>query len=274
MASSTIIATSKSKSKSPKLLKTSVNIWFVVVVIGQFFFALYILGLYGVSGLAGDFERWNEASPHGYVEKDLWGNIFFGIHMALAAIITIGGPLQLMKKVRSKFPRFHRINGRVYIFTAFLISIAGLYLTWVRGNVGGIIGSVFVSINATFIFVCAFYTVRLAIAKKLKQHRKWAIRLFLAVSGVWFFRVFLMLWLTIHQGVVGFDMETFQGPALNMIMTFCYILPVLFAEFYFRAKESKSGKGRLAVSIFILFLTCCIAVGTFSATMGMWLPGL
>lgn len=272
MSSSTTIT--KPKPKSLKLLKTSVNIWFVVVVIGQLLFALYILGLYGISGLAGDFERWNAASPQGYVENDLRGNIFFGMHMALAAIITIGGPMQLMKKVRATFPKFHRVNGRVYIFGAFLISIAGLYLTWVRGNVGGVIGSVFISINAAFIFVCAFYTVRLAMARKLKQHRKWAIRLFLAMSGVWFFRVFLMLWLTIFQGPVGFDMESFQGPALNMISTFSYILPVLFAEFYFKAKESKSGRGKLAVSIFILFLTLCIAVGTFTATMGMWLPNL
>ncbi len=59
MSQSITISKSKSKSKSSKLLKTSTNIWFVVVVVGQFLFALYILGLYGVNGLAGDFERWN-----------------------------------------------------------------------------------------------------------------------------------------------------------------------------------------------------------------------
>ncbi len=262
------------KSKSSKLLKTSINIWFVVVVIGQFLFALYILGLYGVSGLAGDFERWNTASPHGYVDKDIWGNIFFALHMAFAAIITIGGPLQLIKKVRAKFPKFHRINGRVYIFGAFLISMAGLYLAWGRGMVGGLTGSLFITINAIFIIVCAFYTIKYAIVRKLKMHRKWAIRLFLAMSGVWFFRVFLMLWLTIWQGPIGMDLDSFQGPALNMLYTFSYILPVLFAGLYFRAKETESKNGKLAVSIFVFLLTCCIAVGTFSATMGMWLPSL
>ncbi len=260
-------------SKS-KVLKQSVNLWFIVVVIGQLLFALYILGLYGVQGLAGNFERWNAQTTHGYVPKDLMGNIIFGIHVAMAAVITLGGPLQLIRKVRNKFPRFHRINGRIYIFSAFLVSIAGLYLSWVRGSVGGIVGSVFITINAVFILVCAFYTVRLAIARKLDAHRKWAIRLFLAMSGVWFFRVFLMLWLTIFQGPVGFDMDSFQGPALNMISTFSYILPVLFAEFYFRAKESKNNTGRWALSVFMWFLTASIAVGTFSATMGMWLPSI
>lgn len=258
------------KSKSTKLLKTSINIWFTVVVIGQFIFALYILGLYGVNGIAGDFERWNTSTPHGYVPKDIWGNISFAIHMAMAAIITIGGPLQLMKKVRTKFPRFHRINGRVYIFGAFLISIAGLYLAWGRGMVGGLTGALFISANALLIFVCAFYTIKYAIARKLRTHRKWAIRLFLAMSGVWFFRVFLMLWLTIWQGPVGLDLDSFQGPALNMLYTFSYILPVVFAGIYFRAKESKKGSKKLTVSIFVLFLTCCIAIGTFTATLGMW----
>lgn len=260
------------KTKSSKLLKTSINIWFVVVVIGQFIFATYILGLYGVNGLAGDFERWNAATPHGYVAKDLLGNVLFAVHMAMAAIITIGGPLQLMKKVRSKFPRFHRINGRIYITSAFLISLAGLYLAWFRSMSGGLIGAIFITINASLILLCAYYTIKYAVARKLKTHRKWAIRLFLAMSGVWFFRVFLMFWIMINQGVVGFDMETFQGPALNMLYTFSYILPVLFAGLYFRAKESSSVNGKRALSIFILFLSLCTLLGTFTATMGMWLP--
>lgn len=272
MASSPSIT--NSKITSPKLLKNSVNIWFAVVVIGQLLFALYILGLYGVSGLAGDFERWNKASPHGYVSKDIWGNVFFGVHMLLAAIITLGGPLQLMKKVRTKFPKFHRINGRIYIFSAFLISIAGLYLSWVRGSVGGLVGALFITANATIIMICAFYTVKFAMAKKLKVHRKWAMRLFLAMSGVWFFRVFLMLWLTIHQAPVGFDVESFEGPALNMLYTFSYILPVIFLEFYFRARANKPSKKNWGLSAFVWVLTACIAVGTFSATMGMWLPRL
>lgn len=275
MASSATLPNTPSNSKSnsnKKLLKTAINSWFVVVVIGQFIFATYILGLYGVSGLAGDFERWNTSSPHGYEANDIWGNVFFGIHMALAAVITIGGPLQLMKKVRTKFPKFHRINGRVYIFSAFVISLAGLYLSWVRGSVGGLTGSIFISINAAFIMVSAFYTIKYAVARKLAIHRKWAIRLFLAMSGVWFFRVFLMLWLTINQGPAGFDMKTFTGPALNMLYIFSYVLPIIFAGFYFKAKANGSKKGRLAVSIFLLVLTLCIFIGTITATMGMWLP--
>ena len=261
--------------KSTKLLKTSVNIWFTVVVIGQFIFALYILGLYGVNGLAGDFERWNQSTPHGYVPKDVWGNVLFAVHMALAAVITIGGPLQLMKKVRSKFPRFHRINGRIYITSAFVISLAGLYLAWVRSMAGGLAGAIFITINGMLIMICAFYTVKYAIARKLATHRKWAIRLFLAMSGVWFFRVFLMGWIMVNQGqAVGFDLDSFEGPALNVLYTCSYILPVVFAGLYFKAKESKRPNTKRTMSVFILGLTVYIILGSAVATMGMWLPNI
>lgn len=269
------MATATSISSKPRsFLKISANIWFAVVVLGQFVFALYILGVYGVSGITGDFERWNAASAHGYLKKDIWGNLFFGVHVLLAAVITLGGPLQIMHKVRDRFPRFHRINGRVYLVSAFLITAAGLYLTWVRGNVGGTIGSVFISTNGLLILTCAYFTIRKVLDRRLAAHRKWAIRLYMTMSGVWFFRVLLMLWLTIHQAPVGFDMETFQGPALDMLYVFSYVIPIAFLELYFRVKKSNKPAAKWALAISVLVLTACMAVGTFAATFGMWLPSL
>ncbi|MEM6802234.1 MAG: DUF2306 domain-containing protein [Bacteroidota bacterium] len=256
-----------------RLLKISVNACFSIMAIGQFIFSLYIFGLYAVSGLAGDFERWNAAAPEGHVEGDLLGNVFFGLHVILAGIITVGGPVQLIKGIRKKFPGFHRINGRVYIGAAFLISFAGLYLVLVRGTVGGLTGRIFVIINAILIMISAFYAVSTARNDQLAAHRKWAIRLFLCMSGVWFFRVFLMLWLTIHQAPVGFDPDTFQGPALSMLYVFSYILPILFAELYFWSKR-KGSREKSILSVFLIVLSICILVGTLSATMGMWLPRL
>ncbi len=260
--------------KAISFLKRSVNIWFSIVVLGQLIFALYIFGVYGVNGIAGDFEKWNDTSTHGYIQKDIFGNILFGIHVLLAMVTAIGGPLQLLSKVRNRFPKFHRINGRIYIFAAFLIASGGLYLTWVRGIVGGLVGAVFISVNGFIILTCAYFTVKNAIGRRLEDHRKWALRLYFAMSGVWFFRIFLMLWLTINQGPVGFDMNTFEGPALNMLYVSSYILPVVFLELYFRTKQASGSTSKWMLSIFILLLSGCMLIGTFSATMGMWLPSL
>ena len=256
-----------------RFLGVSTNILFTVIFLGQFIFALYIIGLYGVSGLAGDFERWNTAAPHGYASKDTLGNIFFGMHIALASVITIGGPLQLIKKLQNKFCKIHRVSGRIYITSAFLISIVGFYLVWIKGSVGGLVGSIFISINGVLIFICAFYTLKKAMNKQFAEHQKWAIRLFFAMSGVWFFRVLLMLWLTIFNGPFGFDPVSFQGPALVLLYIMSYIFPVIFTEYYFRTKE-KSNTKKIKLTVFILIITTGLLIGTFSATMGLWLPNI
>lgn len=256
-----------------RFLKLSTHILFAIIFIGQFVFALYIIGLYGVSGIAGDFERWNTNAPHGYLKKDTIGNIFFGMHMVLAAIITIGGPLQLIKKLRNKFRKTHRLIGRIYIASAFIISFTGFFLVWVKGSVGGLVGSIFISINGALIFICAYFALKKAMKKQFAEHQKWAIRLFLTMSGVWFFRVLLMLWLTIHNGPVGFDPVKFQGPALIFLYVMSYIFPVLVAEYYFR-KINKSNLEKIKFAIFIIIITMGVLVGTFSATMGLWLPSL
>mgnify|MGYP003638160242 CR=1 FL=1 len=265
---------SSTHSRSNQLLQLSTRAWFAVVVIGQLIFAYYIIMLYGTAGVQGNFERWNAQTTHGYVARDLMGNAFFGLHVFFAAVISILGPLQLISKVRKLFPAFHRFSGRVYLGSAFLISLAGFYLAWVRGTAGGMIGSVFITINGLIILVCVVYTLRFAMKRQIDRHNKWAIRLFLAMSGVWFFRVFLMLWFAIHQAPVGFDMETFQGPFLNFLYVFVYILPQVIAEFYFIAKASSFAKPKIAMSVLLGVLTLGIMVGIATATMGMWLPAL
>jgi hypothetical protein len=112
------------------------------------------------------------------------------------------------------------------------------------------------------------------VQRKLSTHQQWAIRLFLAISGVWFFRVILMLWLVIHQAPVGFDPETFTGPFLNFLYVFVYILPQIFAEIYFRAKASTNARFKFSMALFLVVMTMGISVGIFAATLGMWLPVL
>src|SRR5882762_3133882 len=71
------------------------------------------------------------------------------------------------------------------------------------------------SLNAILILVCVVRALRSALAGKFAAHRRWVLRLFVVVSGAWFYRVGLFLWLLTNHGPVGLDPETFQGPALT-----------------------------------------------------------
>ncbi|MCG2615634.1 DUF2306 domain-containing protein [Terrimonas sp. NA20] len=264
----------KQTPAATRIFQYSARFWFTVTYLGQLIFAYYILMLYWTSTALGEFENWNKVNPHFYRKDDLTGNIFFASHVVLAAIVTILGPLQLVNGIRSKWPRLHRVCGRIYIYSAFLISAAGLYLALVRGAVGGPFSTATVSINGAIIMLCAFFCVRYARQRNIPLHNRWAIHLLIAMSGVWFFRVFFMLWMVIFRAPVGFDPETFTGPFLYVLDVFVYIFPQAIVVLYFKAKFSAGSFKKYLFSCLLLIITLATAVGIFGAAGGMWLPKL
>ncbi len=255
-------------------LALSATSWFVVAVIGQWLFVAYVIGFYARAAVQGHIETWNQVLPHGHVPGDMAGNIVVAVHLAVAALIIVAGSLQVMTGVRRRFPRFHHWNGRIYLASAFVMSLGGLIMVWTRGTVGGMPQAIAISINALLIMACAIMTVRYALARRLDVHRQWALRLFLVVSGVWFFRIGLMFWIAVNQGPVGFDPETFRGPALVALAFGQYLVPLAILELYFRAQRSHSAIVRAGMAGSLFGLTAMTAAGIVAAFLFMWLPML
>lgn len=256
------------------ILAAAATSWFVVAVLGQWLFVTYVIGFYARAVVRGKPETWNDVLPHGYVPGDTAGNLVVAVHLMFAVAIILGGSLQVMTGVRRYFPRFHRINGRLYLASCFVMSLGGLVMVWTRGSVGGMPQAVAITINALLIMGCAIMAVRHAIARRLVAHRQWALRLFLVVSGVWFFRIGLMFWIAVNQGPVGFDPETFRGPALVALAFGQYLVPLAVLELYFRAQTSHSPAFRASMASSLFILTLATAAGIVAAFVFMWLPRL
>ncbi len=264
-------AFSQDKGGENKTLYFFAKAWFGVATLGLFIFSYYLLAFYGVTGVAGDFEKWNGMASHGYIEGDLANNVAFALHALLAVIVLIGGPLQLIPHIREKAPVFHRWNGRVYLITMLIIITAGLYSNW-SNDTHSEINRIGVSINGLIIFAFAYMAFKHAIGRDFYQHRKWAMRLFVASCGVWFFRIGLMFWIVIHQKPVGFDPETFTGPFLSFLVFAQFLIPLAILEGYFRAQETQN-KLLTGVMTFTLGVSVLItAIGIFAASAIMWLP--
>jgi uncharacterized membrane protein len=249
-------------------------LWFLAAAIGQWIFVLYIAAYYvpvlARSGLPGLEQT---RLPEGYVPGDGPGNLATAFHVVIAIIIIGAGPLQLIPPLRNRFPAFHRFVGRIYMTTAILTSIAGLFMVWTRGVVGGPLAIYGISLDAILIILFAAIALRYAMARKIDQHRRWAMRLFMVVSAVWFFRIGMMFWF-MTTGGVGIDSETFTGPFLDFIYFGQMIVPLLFLEIYFRAQDNHAAAPKIAATLLVLLATGITAVGVFAATMGMWLPEL
>ena len=254
-------------------VKLAVTTWFSIAAAGHAIFFAYILavfyppiaqsGLYGLQGLH---------LPAGFREGDTLGNLAAVGHVLLAAIVIGGGPLQLIPAVRRHAPTFHRWLGRSYLLAAVISAIGGLYMTWTRHSIGNLWSQITISIDGVLILVFACLALRTAMVGRFAEHRRWALRLFMAASAVWFFRVVLMGWAMLTGGL-GIDWESFTGPFLSFLGVGQYLVPLAMLQWYFHCqKPGSSYRAQLAFVGTLIPLTVFMAIGIFAATMGMWLP--
>ncbi len=263
-----------SGNASRTYLKATGVIWFVVAAIGQVAFIAFIVSYYGQRTVAGDFAAWNDKPLiDGHIEGDLAGNLMFVIHVLLAAVITFGGLLQLVPQIRNRFRTFHRWNGRVFIAIAGFMAIGGLWLTWGRGTQLSSVSAIAISVNALLILLFAGLALRYAMARQIETHRRWAMRTFMVVNGVWFLRVGIMAWVLINQGPRGMN-QTLSGPADIALVFGCYLIPLAMLELYFRAQQSAANSLKILVGSAVLLMTGVMAIGIFGTVAFMWGPYL
>lgn len=255
-----------------RTLKAMASLWFFVAIAGQWLFAYYVLVFYGPSAVSGNYAEWAQVLPKGIIAGDMVGNAALKSHLVLAFYIIVAGPLQLIPQIRARLPVFHRWNGRIYLPAVVIASIAGLWMVWTRKIDDDLMQNLGISLDAILIMVFAVLALRYALMRKFTIHRRWALRLFLVVNAVWFFRIGLMFWLLVNQGPVGIDFETFSGPFLTFLGFAQTLVPLALLELYFRAQTSDIDGTKLAMSALLLLVTLAMSAGIFAATMGLWLP--
>lgn len=261
------------RRKTAKQLYWSTRILFAIGVAGQLAFAYYIIAFYGGIAFSGYYEKANEVLGHGVIAGDRIGNRVLAVHLLLAAVITLGGPVQFIPAIRRRFPAFHRWNGRIYFVIAFVISLAGLTLNFIRGAHGGVIGALGNGLNASLIMAFSAMAWRTAVKKDFRAHKKWALRAFLMISGVWFLRVGYGLWvLLMGFKPVGMTAEL-TGPYDRFLLFAHSLMPLLIIEFYFYAKQAGLRVQRWAVAFFGL-LCVLLAAGLVMVGMIFWMPRL
>lgn len=259
-----------------KLLPRAMAAWLGTALLGQLLFLIYVLGFYGRHAVQGRPELWNKVLPSGWEPGQIWSNAVLAGHLLFTVVILLGGALQLWPWLRRSAPALHRWNGRLYLLSAVIMSLGGLQMVWTRQGVGlGDLGQhLGISLNALLILIFAWQGWRSARERKIDAHKRWMLRLFLAVSGVWFFRVGLMLWLVVNQGPVGFDPETFTGPFLTALSFGQTLLPLALLQLVLKAQASRHAGFQRAAAAGLGLVTLAMLVGIVAAGAFMWWPRL
>lgn len=251
-----------------RALNAATRSWFAVAVAGQWAFFYYISRFYGPSTLQGNFQLWtkNHSLLRGYVPGDTAGNLAFGAHALLAGIIAFGGALQLIPKIRARAMAVHRWNGRLFVVTALGVSVTGLYMVWVRGALDDLYGAVCVSLDGVLIIAFTALAWRTAVAHRVAEHRRWALRTYIVANGQWFTRVGVFAWAIATHGD---HMHAF----FRVWGALSTLLPLALLELYLRAKDGERGE-RLAMAAALVVVTLLMALGVFGTVAFMWRPVL
>ena len=244
---------------------------YLTIAAGQLLFVAFILLYYYARTLTGNFAGWNDKPIiTGFVAGDTAGNLFFAVHVLMAAVITFGGLVQLIPAIRTRWPALHRWNGRLYLVSALTLALGGLWMTWGRGTWLALGGAIGITLDALLIIAFAALAWLAARTRRFVDHRRWAIRLFAVASAVWFMRVGYMAW-GLATGGAGIG-KAMDGP-FDLFLAFANsLLPLAIAEIYLRASAHGTPTARKGVAALLVLSGLVILAGSAGAWMVMWVP--
>jgi hypothetical protein len=182
------------------------TVWVSATLFGLYIVAFYV-GAFGDGQLA----KWNQNLPGLYEPGSATATSALGLHFLAGGLILILGCVQLIGRIRARWPALHRWLGRIYVSAALLAGLGGLTFILVVGTIGGRIMDVGFGLYGALMVLAAVQTYRYARARSLEHHRAWALRLFALAIGSWLYRMDYGFWLLL--GTYYFT-KLYWGPAI------------------------------------------------------------
>jgi hypothetical protein len=236
-------------------------------------FGLYILAFYAGSLADGHVSKWNQNLTGLYEPHSPAATSGLGVHFLAGGVILILGCIQLIGKVRTRWPALHRWVGRIYVSAALLAGLGGLTFISLVGTIGGRVMDIGFGLYGALMVLAAVQTFRFARARSLSRHRAWALRLFALAIGSWLYRMDYGFWLLLGGGRG--HTHDFHGPFDHVMAFFFYLPNLLIVEAFIRANQSAAPpKFKLAAAGLFAGATGFLLLGTYYFTKLYWGPAI
>ena len=98
-------------------------------------------------------------------------------HAIFGSITLLSAPFQFSDRLRQRFPKAHRITGRLYVLGVLVLAPTGAYIQYFQERLGAprsftILGGV----DAVLLMGTTALALLFAVLRKIALHRQWAIR--------------------------------------------------------------------------------------------------
>ena len=171
------------------------------------------------------------------ITQNAFANPFLAIHVIGAVTALLAGPLQFVRAVRTRWPGFHRISGRVYVAACAIGTPSGFMLA--LGTTAGAFAGTGFALLAILSGAFTWLGWRAAVERRFGDHREWMLRSYALTSAA----ITLRLMLPASIFLLGFEFDS----AYRVIAWISWLTNLALVEYVIRrSRTSNMRSARLA----------------------------
>ncbi len=153
------------------------------------------------------------------------------LHIVCASLFCVLGALQFDAALRQRFPRWHRIAGRVAALCGIVAACTGLWMTAAYAIPAELQGPLLYGVRMAVglaMTLAVVVSVRAVFQRRIAQHRAWMVRAYALGQGAGT-QVLILLPVTLMAGAPTFIFR-------DVLMASAWALNVAFAEWLIRRR--------------------------------------
>ncbi|MFL6846594.1 MAG: DUF2306 domain-containing protein [Allosphingosinicella sp.] len=163
---------------------------------------------------------------------------FLIAHVVGGVIALLLGPLQFVRRLRTRRPALHRATGLAYVAACAIAAPAGFMLA--LGTTAGPVAATGFAIPALLLPVFTALGLAAALDRRFHDHRAWMLRSYALIATAITLRLMLPA-----SALLGFDFL----PAYRAIAWLAWMTNLALAEFHIRrTRAATAGYGTLATA--------------------------
>ena len=155
----------------------------------------------------------------------------FILHISASPLALALGAMQFFPRLRARKPELHRWVGRIYALAILTGGLSGLVIAF--GAKGGIIVSLGFGLLSTLWIGTTVNAVRLAMAGRISEHRRWMIRSFSLTFAAVTLRLYLLGFMSAGWGYT---------EASLYLAWICWVPNLMIAEIILRRPKTRRGQ--------------------------------
>jgi uncharacterized membrane protein len=170
-------------------------------------------------------------NPEVYFQREpyLQHEFALGVHVLSGILALLIGPFQFVRRLRRRFVRVHRFMGATYVASATALGVSGLILAPTAYT--GLVASAGFTVLGLAMLFTTWTAVRMIVAGRYGEHRRWMIRSFSLIMAGVMLRVWSALYyVAAAAGIVDFSFER----AYAGIAWLCWVPNLMLAIWFTR----------------------------------------